>query len=143
MRPTHLLILFAISNLTSCALIGITDKVEVDHPLRILEGGIGVQEIVMGQGPQVETGQEILIDYTGYLSDGEVFDSSLERGVPLEFTLGEAPLPGWNEGILGMRAGGQRHVSLPPEQAYGEAGVAGLIPPNEPLVFEIWLLDIK
>jgi len=143
MRPTLLLATLACLLLPSCALFGITSKVEVDHPLHVLESGVHYREIVMGQGPPLETGQAVTIDYTGYLADGSVFDSSLERGLTLDFVLGDAPLPGWNEALLGMRAGGRRHVSIPPELAYGEAGVEGLVPPNETLVFEIWLLEIR
>lgn len=143
MRLTQLLAAFALAPLSSCALFGITDKVDVDHPMQSLESGIQFREILMGQGPPVESGQAVTIDYVGFLADGSTFDSSIDRGVPMEFIMGNAPLTGWNHGILGMRAGGRRHLSLPPEFAYGEAGIEGLIPPNESLVFEIWLLEIR
>lgn len=126
--------------LSGCALFGFTTKVKVEHHLVILESGIEYIDNLPGQGPPVVEGQAVTIDYTGFLADGSVFDSSIERGVPIEFVLGKAPLAGWNEGIIGMAVGGRRHLSLPPELAYGEAGIEGLIPPNETLVFDIELL---
>ncbi len=142
MKPGPLLVLLFCLSLPGCALFGITTKVKVNHQLVTLESGVEYKEILLGEGPAVEIGQTITIDYVGYLSDGSIFDSSVQRGVPHELKLGEAPLAGWNEGILGMQAGGSRHVSLPPELAYGEMGIDGLIPPNETLVFEIALLQI-
>ncbi len=127
--------------LSSCVLYR-ADKVKVDHPLTTLEDGVQIREILQGRGPAAEDGDEVTIDYTGYLADGSMFDSSIKRGVPVQFMLGQAPLSGWNTGVLGMQAGGSRRVQLPPELAYGEQGVEGLIPPNETLVFEIELLKI-
>ena len=143
MRILQPLALLALVPLSGCALFGITSKVKVDHPITVLENGVHYREIVPGQGPRVEVGQEVTIDYIGYLSDGTAFDSSYDRGVPIDFIVGEAPLPGWDVGILGMQAGGRRHVSIPPELAYGEAGIDGLIPPNETLVFEIYVVEIR
>lgn len=128
--------------LSGCALFGMTTKVKVEHQMVTLDNGVQFRDTLLGEGPAVEVGQAISIDYVGFLEDGSIFDSSRQRGVPIDFVLGEAPLAGWNDGILGMQAGGQRHISLPPELAYGEAGVEGLIPPNETLVFDISLISI-
>jgi FKBP-type peptidyl-prolyl cis-trans isomerase len=143
MNAKSLLLATALLPLGGCALFGITSKVDVQHELTVLESGVKYREILPGEGPPVELGQEVTVDYTGFLSDGSVFDSSIDRGFPIEFVLGEAPIAGWNEGILGMQAGGRRHVSIPPELAYGAAGVEGLIPPDEVLVFEFELLEIR
>jgi len=128
--------------LSGCALFGITEKVDVDHDLIQLESGVEIQTILPGQGEGAQLGDTLTLDYVGYLADGSVFDSSRDRGVPVTIVLGEAPLEGWNEGLVGMMVGGRRHLSIPPELAYGENGIEGLIPPNEALVFEIELLEL-
>lgn len=143
MKALHLIPALALFASPGCALFGITNKVEVEHVLVELESGVRLRDTLPGEGPPVELGQEITLDYTGYLSDGSVFDSSVDRGLPVVFVLGEAPLAGWNDGILGMRAGGRRHVAIPAALAYGSEGVEGLIPPNEELVFEFELLEIR
>jgi len=143
MKASLLLIALCCLPLSGCALFGHTTKVKVEHPLITLESGLQYQELMLGQGPPAERGQTVTVDYVGFLSDGTVFDSSRKRGVPMNFELGAAPLVGWNEGILGMQAGGERRLSLPPELAYGSAGVEGIIPPDETLVFDISLLKIE
>ncbi|MFT7668573.1 MAG: FKBP-type peptidyl-prolyl cis-trans isomerase [Planctomycetota bacterium] len=142
MKTLQIISVLALVSLQSCSMFGNT-KVEVTHELTEFDSGIKIREIVAGDGLSASFGQHIVIDYIGYLSDGSTFDSSIDRGVPLDFTLGEAPLAGWNEGINGMQIGGQRHISIPSNLAYGEAGIEGLIPPSEPLVFEVWLLEIQ
>jgi FKBP-type peptidyl-prolyl cis-trans isomerase len=126
-----------------CAFLGWTRKVEVIHPRVTTESGVEYEDIIVGEGPTAEVEQSLLLDYTGYLADGSLFDSSIDRGIPISITLGSAPLEGWNEGLLGMRAGGRRWMSLPAALAYGAEGVPGLIPENEPLVFEIALIAIE
>ncbi len=128
--------------LSGCALFGITEKVDIDHQLVLLESGVGVQMILPGQGEGAQPGDTLTIDYVGYLADGSTFDSSRDRGVPVTIVLGEAPIAGWNDGLVGMKVGGRRHLEIPSELAYGENGIEGLIPPNEPLVFEIELLEL-
>jgi peptidylprolyl isomerase len=142
MKPPQLLLALALLPLGGCALFGLTNKVEVEHVLVELESGVKIRDTFSGQGPPVELGQKVTLDYTGYLSDGSIFDSSISRGLPITLVVGEAPLAGWNGGILGMRAGGHRHVWIPPELAYGAEGIEGLIPPDESLVFEFELLEI-
>lgn len=128
--------------LSGCAVLGITTKVEVIHERVTLESGVEYEDIIVGEGRAAELGQTVVIDYVGHLASGAQFDSSIERGIPVTLVLGEAPLSGWNEAIPGMMAGGSRWMRLPAEQAYGSAGVPGLIPPDEPLVFEIDLIEI-
>ncbi len=95
-----------------------------------------------GTGQAAEVGNKVFVHYTGKLEDGSVFDSSLTRGQPFSFTLGEGQvIRGWEQGILGMKVGEKRVLTIPPELGYGAAGAGGVIPPNATLTFEVELLD--
>jgi peptidylprolyl isomerase len=100
-------------------------------------------DTVAGTGAVAKKGDEIRVHYTGKLEDGRVFDSSLKRGVPFDFPLGAGRvIPGWDEGVIGMKVGGKRTLTIPPDKAYGERGAGGVIPPNATLTFDIELLAI-
>lgn len=102
-----------------------------------------VKELVVGDGPVVLPGDTLTVHYVGTLSDGKVFDSSLDRDTPFTFTLGVGQvIRGWDEGLAGMRVGGKRQLTVPPEYGYGEEG-AGTVPPNSTLIFEVELLDAE
>lgn len=103
-----------------------------------------VQPLIEGDGPEVQVGQSITINYHGVLlADGEVFDSSWERGAPTAFTIGTGQLiPGWDQGIPGQTVGSQVLLVIPAELAYGEGG-SGNIPPDAPLVFVVDILDAR
>ena len=102
-----------------------------------------IEDVVVGTGDPVKKGDTLRVHYTGWLPDGTQFDSSLERGQPFEFTLGQGMvIEGWEQGLLGMRVGGKRHLYIPPELGYGASGVGNVIPPNSSLVFEVELLAI-
>ncbi len=107
------------------------------------ESGLGIIDIEAGSGETPEAGQTLAVHYTGWLSDGTKFDSSLDGGTPFELALGEGQvIPGWDEGLATMKVGGKRRLIIPPELAYGEQGRPG-IPPNAELTFDIELLEIK
>ncbi len=109
------------------------------------DSGLGIIDIEAGSGDAPETGKLVVVHYTGWLSDGAKFDSSLDRGTPFEFTLGATPpevIAGWDEGLTTMKVGGKRRLIIPSELAYGEDGRPG-IPPNAELTFDIELLEIK
>jgi len=105
--------------------------------------GLVAEDIVVGQGKVAVTGSTVSVHYVGTLVSGEKFDSSRDRGEPFEFTLGSgAVIQGWDKGIVGMKVGGKRKLTIPPGLAYGENGI-GPIPPNATLVFEVELMDVK
>ena len=104
-----------------------------------------------GTGSEARRGQNVRVHYTGWLYDsaaadhkGNKFDSSRDRGEPFEFRLGAGEvIPGWDEGVAGMKVGGTRLLTIPPHMAYGPRGAGGVIPPNATLVFDIELLDVR
>ncbi len=116
--------------------------VKVDHPRVELPSGVAYQEVIEGLGPAATPDDEVTFDYTAWLEDGTRLDSTHDRGVPVTCVVREAPLPGWREGLVGMRAGGSRRLWLPPAAAYGEAGVPGLVPPGATLAFLIEMLEV-
>ena len=102
-----------------------------------------IEDIEIGAGLEAKNGDAVSVHYTGTLEDGTKFDSSLDRGEPFVFDLGIGQvIKGWDEGVLGMKIGGKRKLTIPPGIAYDERGVPGAIPPNATLIFEIELLDI-
>ena len=89
-------------------------------------------------------GQQVLVHYTGWLEDGTMFDSSLTRGQPFDFTIGLGQvIPGWDEGVSTMKIGGKRQLVIPADLGYGEQGAGGSIPPGATLIFEVELLGIQ
>jgi FKBP-type peptidyl-prolyl cis-trans isomerase FkpA len=105
--------------------------------------GLKYEDLVEGHGDAAKAGQMISVHYTGWLTDGKKFDSSKDRGQPFPFALGQGQvIKGWDEGVQGMKVGGKRKLTIPPELGYGSRGAAGAIPPGATLVFEVELLKI-
>lgn len=103
-----------------------------------------VEVITPGTGAAPQAGQTVQVHYTGWLTNGQKFDSSVDRGQPFEFKLGAGMvIKGWDVGVAQMKVGGKRKLTIPPHMAYGERGFPGAIPPNSTLVFEVELLGIK
>lgn len=107
------------------------------------ESGLGIEEILVGEGAEACAGQMVSVHYTGWLTDGTKFDSSKDRDEPFEFSLGgRQVIAGWDEGVQGMKIGGTRKLTIPPALGYGARGAGRVIPPNATLVFEVELLGL-
>jgi len=106
--------------------------------------GLQYRDLVVGTGEAARSGATAVVHYTGWLLDGTKFDSSLDRGTPLEFVIGRGQvIKGWDEGVGTMNVGGKRELIIPPELAYGESGAGGVIPPGATLKFEVELLELR
>jgi peptidylprolyl isomerase len=106
--------------------------------------GLEYWDIKVGTGAVAQSGQHVKVDYTGWLTNGTKFDSSVGTGKPFDFKLGARQvIKGWDEGVAGMKVGGKRQLRIPPDLAYGEKGYPGVIPANSTLIFDVSLLDVK
>ena len=107
--------------------------------------GLGIEDLTTGEGAEATgEGQTAIVHYTGWLEDGTKFDSSIDRDDPFRFPIAcQMVIKGWDEGIIGMKVGGKRKLTIPPDLAYGAAGAGGVIPPNATLIFELELLEIS
>jgi len=104
---------------------------------------MNIEDLVEGTGAEAKAGQTVSVHYVGTLTDGRKFDSSRDRGTPFKFPLGAGRvIQGWDRGVAGMKIGGKRKLTIPPELAYGARGFPPVIPANATLVFEIELLDL-
>ncbi len=102
-----------------------------------------IEELAVGSGDEATSGTRVSVHYTGWLTSGQKFDSSLDRGRPFEFELGAGRvIKGWDQGVAGMRVGGKRKLTIPPDLGYGTRGAGNVIPPNATLVFEVELLGV-
>lgn len=106
--------------------------------------GLKYLELKEGDGATPKAGQLVEVHYTGWLEDGEKFDSSKDRGKPFEFIIGKGRvIKGWDEGVLTMKVGGSRRLIIPAALGYGSSGAGGVIPPNATLIFDVELLGIS
>jgi FKBP-type peptidyl-prolyl cis-trans isomerase len=120
------------------------DMSVIDGDMITTETGLQYVITQEGDGAVAESGQNVSVHYTGTLTDGTVFDSSVERNEPFQFPLGTgAVIAGWDEGVAGMKIGEKRILTIPSDLAYGETGAGGIIPPGATLIFEVELLSVE
>ena len=113
-----------------------------------MQTGVQYHDTTVGTGAEPQPGQTVTVHYTGWLYEngakGAKFDSSLDRGRPFEFTIGQGQvIAGWDTGVATMHVGGKRTLIIPPDQGYGERGAGAVIPPNATLMFDVELLGVK
>ena len=120
-----------------------TTKPEIDFPGDVAPADLVIEDLVLGDGPEAKAGDSISAHYVGVAHEtGEEFDASWNRGSPLEFRLGVGQvIKGWDVGIVGMKVGGRRKLTIPPDLAYGDRGAGGAIKPGETLIFVVDLVD--
>ena len=122
-----------------------TVKPEIEFPYGDPPTALDIRDINEGDGPEAKRGQTVRVHYVGVaFSTGEEFDASWNRGEPLEFRLGAGRvIPGWDQGLVGMKVGGRRQLTIPPDLAYGDRGAGGVIKPGETLIFVVDLVDVR
>jgi peptidylprolyl isomerase len=108
----------------------------------VTDSGLRITDLVVGEGAEAASGQNVLVNYRGTLENGTEFDSSYGRG-PFNFPLGAGRvIRGWDEGVAGMKVGGKRKLVIPPDLGYGSRGAGGVIPPDATLIFEVELVRV-
>lgn len=109
-----------------------------------MQAGLGIDDIKVGTGAEARAGSSVTVHYVGTLTSGAKFDSSRDRNEGFSFRLGAGQvIKGWDQGVAGMRVGGIRKLTIPPELGYGARGFPPVIPPNSTLIFEVELLDVR
>jgi FKBP-type peptidyl-prolyl cis-trans isomerase len=120
-----------------------SSPMKVSGPATTTPSGLQYWDIVVGTGATAAPGSTVKVHYSGFLTGGEKFDSSRDRGEPFSFPLGGGQvIKGWDEGVAGMKVGGQRQLRIPPDLGYGATGAGGAIPPNATLIFDVELLEV-
>ena len=121
-----------------------TDTNSEDAQLQESASGLRYADLVVGDGEEAQAGHQVSVHYVGKLIDGTEFDSSRKRDQPFQFALGQGVvIPGWDEGVAGMRVGGRRRLVIPADLGYGDHGAGGLIPPGATLDFDVELLGVS
>jgi peptidylprolyl isomerase len=120
------------------------ERPEVDPPEGDIPFELGIDDLTVGDGDEATAGKKVAVHYVGVsFSTGEQFDASWDRGQPFEFKLGKGQvIPGWDQGVAGMKVGGRRRLTIPSAMAYGARGAGGVIKPHEPLIFVVDLLAV-
>jgi len=146
MRYAIISVMFIV--LTSPTFSGAADMKPIDKPAGeqdvTTESGLKYSDVVVGNGREAALGDTATVHYTGWLTDGKKFDSSVDRKEPLSFRVGAGQvIKGWDEGVAGMKVGGKRKLTIPPQLGYGARGAGGVIPPNATLIFDVELLGLR
>ena len=132
----HLLLLCSLIYLAGC---------QKNGEVIIMENGLVIEDLVVGEGNEAQDYSKVIVNYTGTLEDGSIFDSSLKPGgTPFTFTLGVGSvIKGWDLGVKGMKVGGKRKLTIPSDLGYGDNGAGNVIPPGATLIFEVELLEVE
>lgn len=109
---------------------------------KTLDTGLVIEDLKVGTGDEAKAGTKVTVHYTGWLTTGKKFDSSVDRNEPFEFDLPGQVIKGWNDGVPGMKVGGKRKLKIPPALGYGDQGAGNDIPPGATLIFEVELLKV-
>jgi FKBP-type peptidyl-prolyl cis-trans isomerase FkpA len=139
-----LILLLGVFAMTSAGAQTDTSKpTKVSGKPKRTSSGLEYWDIQVGAGDTAVAGKQVSVNYTGWLTNGTKFDSSVDRGQPFNFPLGAGKvIKGWDEGVAGMKVGGKRQLRIPPDLAYGNRSVGGLIPPNSTLIFDVELVGV-
>ena len=114
------------------------------NPEVTTESGLKYVDLTVGTGREAAAGNHVSVHYTGWLTNGTKFDSSVDRRDPFSFPIGAGKvIRGWDEGVAGMKVGGKRKLTIPPQLGYGARGAGGVIPPNATLLFDVELLEVR
>jgi FKBP-type peptidyl-prolyl cis-trans isomerase len=141
----HSLVAVSLSLLSAAAFAADSGPTKPAGKPTTTASGLKYFELKKGTGPEAKAGANVKVHYTGWLTDGKKFDSSVDRGQPFEFKLGAGMvIKGWDEGVAGMKVGGKRQLQIPSELGYGPRGTpGGPIPPNATLIFDVELLGVN
>ncbi len=120
------------------------DKKTPESKINETPSGLKYEDIVVGVGKSPERGKSVTVHYTGWLTNGKKFDSSVDRGQPFQFIIGVGQvIAGWDEGVATMKVGGKRKLTIPSTLGYGKRGAGGVIPPDATLIFDVELLKVE
>jgi len=146
----NLLLIATVALAVTAAFAQSSKKPDTSSPTKVTGDGTktadGLQywDIKVGTGAAAAAGHAVKVHYTGWLTNGTKFDSSVDRGEPFSFSLGAGQvIKGWDEGVAGMKIGGKRQLRIPPELGYGSRGAGGVIPANATLIFDVELLGVQ
>ena len=150
-RPFRAAVLVLAASVSACRLLGLAVDPEEDRKSQTTKTQLEITEVAAGSGAEARPGRRVAVHYTGWLyhpdkpqHHGRQFDSSRDRGEPYAFVLDTgAVIPGWDEGLKGLKVGGKRTLVIPPNMAYGRQGNPPVIPANATLVFDVELMDVK
>ena len=146
-RPLLVVVAFSAALLLTACDSGSDDptpRTVPDEDYVTTQSGLQYYDFVVGDGATATNGREVTVHYRGWLTDSTQFDASYDRNQPFTFPLGAGQvIEGWDQGVAGMKVGGERQLVIPPELGYGSSGAGNTIPPNATLIFEVELLEVK